>query len=343
MGTGHAGVDTQLEGDLAVITRMVGTATTRGRAVTVILALLVAATLQLIGANPAVSQSAAVEAMLVDGVPDLEPGSSIWNRAPAAEVPLSAQSVIYPFGGSALPAVRVQAVHDGTELFIRVSWPDSTADMSTVGSEDFADAVAVQFPAIAASSAPPLCMGQADQGVNIWHWRADDLPSSVEELHADGYVDQYPSTDDLYFPARAAGNPYALPSLGPVQDLVAVGFGTLGPSAEQTVAGSGHWDRDEWAVVFSRPLSSADAQRPAFDVGTTTDIAVAAWDGAAGDRNGQKAVSAFLQLSISGDDLPAAPRSDVALLLIIGATVVVVIAAGLGFTFLLEPRGTRAR
>lgn len=328
-----------------MIARIAGTSAARARSVTVTLALVVAATLQLLGANPAVSQSTAVEAMQVDQVPDLDPGGSVWDRAPVAEVALSAQRTTYPFGGSALPSVRVQAVHDGDALFIRVAWPDPTADESTVASEDFADAVAVQFPAIAASTAPPLCMGQADQGVNIWHWRADGqrgLPSTVEDLHVDGYVDGYPSTDDLYFPARAAGNPNASTTLGPVQDLVAVGFGTLGPATDQTVTGSGRWDHDEWAVVFTRPLSSTDAQRPAFDVGSTTDVAVAAWDGAAGDRNGQKAVSAFLQLSISGTDLPAAPRSDVALLLIIGATVAGVVAVGLGFTFLLEPRGQRS-
>ena len=41
----------------------------------------------------------------------------------------------------------------------------------------------------------------------------------------------YPSTDDLWFTARRPGTCTPVPA-GPVQDLVAVGFGTLGPAAD---------------------------------------------------------------------------------------------------------------
>lgn len=314
------------------------------RALTLAAALAVAAILQVSGANPAVSQATALVAMQVDRAPGLDPRDGIWKRAPEVEVALSAQAVTYPFGGGTVPAIRTKAIHDGATLLVRVAWDDATADTGTVAAEDFADAVAIEFPAVPQSTAPAICMGQADGGVNIWQWRADTqegLPGSAEELHADGYVDLYPSTDDLWFPAREAGNLYARPT-GPVQDLVAVGFGTLGPAAEQSVTGAGEWDGDEWAVVFTRPFAAAGEGRPSFEVGTTTDMALAAWNGDADDRNGQKAVSPFVQLSISGAPLPTLPRSDLVKVLMAGGTVGGLLLVVLLFVKVTDPVGRRS-
>ncbi len=308
----------------------------RTRILTVGVGLAVAAILQVLGANPAVSQSTSLIAMRIEQAPTLDPEDAAWKRAPAVEMALTAQSVSYPFGGGSVPAARVQAMHDNSTLFVRVSWNDTTEDNSTVAPEDFADAVAVEFPAVAATSTPSICMGQADSGVNIWQWRADSerpLPTTASELHPDGYVDEYPSTDDLYFPARAAGNPYA-GARGPVQDLVAVGFGTLGPAADQSVEGKGVRGRSSWSVVFARPFASPDASRPTFAVGTTTDMSVAAWDGAADDRNGKKSISAFLRLSVSGEVLPPAPIGRTTVLATLGGIVSVL--------FLLVVGGVRA-
>lgn len=303
--------------------------------------LAVAAILQVLDANPAVSQTTSLQAFKVARGPDLDPRASVWRRAPEIELALTAQAVTYPFGGGGVPSVRVRAMHDGSSLYVRVAWQDDTEDMSTVAAEDFADAVAVQFPAIAAATAPAICMGQADAGVNIWHWRADaerPLPMAADELHPDGYVDLYQATDDLYFPAREAGNPIAQRAGGPVQDLVAVGFGSLGPAPDRAVAGAGDWDGVEWAVVFARQFDVVDDQRPTFAVGTTTDVAVAAWNGATDDRNGQKAISPFLQLSISAADLPPAQKTDLQVLGIVGITAAALLALVFGLVSLLEPR-----
>lgn len=325
------------------MTARLATPVGRLRVLTVVLCLAVAGILQVLDANPAVSQATSLVAMRIERAPSLDPGDSAWKRAPAVEVALTAQAVTYPFGGGTIPAVRAQAMHDGDTLFVRVVWDDQTEDTSTVAAEDFADAVAVQFPAIAASSAPAICMGQADGGVNIWQWRADSeqpLPDAAGELHADGYVDLYPSTDDLFFPAREAGNPYARPD-GPVQDLVAAGFGTLSPATERSVTGKGRRGRDEWAVVFARPFASGDQTRPTFDVGTSTDMALAAWNGDADDRNGQKAISSFLQLSLTAEVLPPAPRGDALVLLTMGGTVGALFVLVLLLSYHLDP--TRRR
>lgn len=301
--------------------------------------LAAAAMLQLLDANPAVSQTTSLQAFRIARPPELDPRASVWRRAPEVELALTAQAVTYPFGGGNVPSLRVRAMHDGERLYLRVTWRDDTDDSSTVAVEDFADAVALQFPAVAAASAPAICMGQADAGVNIWQWRADreqPMPTAIEDLHPDGYVDMYQSTDDLYFPAREAGNPNAQPDVGSVQDLIAVGFGSLGPASDRSVTGAGDWDGEEWAVVFARPFDVGGDQRPTFTVGTTTDVAVAAWNGATDDRNGQKAISPFLQLSISGAELPTAQKSDLQVLGIVGLTFVGGVTVIVGFAYLLD-------
>lgn len=315
------------------------------RVVVIGTALVVAGLLHLVGANPAVSQTTTLVAMRVEASPTVDPEDAVWARAPEVEVALTAQAMTYPFGGGAIPTARLQAVHDSSTLFVRVSWDDSTVDDRTVAAEDFADAVAVQFPAVAAATAPAICMGQADGGVNIWQWRADSarsLPATATELHVNGYVDQYPSTDDLYFPARDVGNLQAQ-SARPVQDLVAVGFGTLGPASEQTVTGASVRTRTGWSVVFARPFASTDPDRPSFSIGTTTDAAVAAWDGAADDRNGQKSISSFVRLELSGAMLPALPTSDGAIALIAAGTAALWIGAIVGISLVMGPTRRRAR
>lgn len=183
---------------------------TRRRGLVLVAILAAAGVLQLLGANPAVPQGTSLTALRAVELPDLDPGDATWDRAPRVEVPLTAQNVTYPFGGGSVPAVRVQAMHDREVLLVRVAWTDTTEDASSVRPDEFADAVAVQFPASAGSTAPAICMGQADGGVNIWQWRADserELPASADDLHEGAYADLYPAVDDLHFPAREAGNP----------------------------------------------------------------------------------------------------------------------------------------
>jgi len=267
--------------------------------------LVVAGFLQFAGANPAESQTIALTAYPSDGDPKA-PDSKAWDESLPITVPLTAQGGAYSAGGGSIPTISARALHHGDTLYVRVEWTDATADESTARVQDFADAVAVEFPARAATSVPSICMGQADLGVNIWQWRADrqaGIPE-VTEIHPNASVDGYPSTDDLFFTARAAGNPVANPALGAVQNLVSRTFGTLSPAASQQVLGEGIHKDGKWAVVFSRPFSEPDADQATFSAGTKTDMAFAVWNGSEGDRNGRKSVSAFVTLSITAQRLP---------------------------------------
>ena len=62
-------------------------------------------------------------------------------------------------------------------------------------------------------------------------------------------------------------------------------------------------------MIFSRDLESAEADDVSFMPGKTYSIAFAAWDGANGERNGQKSTSQWVNLVIeSGPAVAAAPE-----------------------------------
>jgi len=296
-----------------------------GRTRSKVLVLVVAAafTLQLLGVNPAVSQSQVLTAFEASDDPGLDPFAAAWIDAPTVEMALTSQQLTWPFGGSS-NLLEARALHRDGMLYIRMSWDDATRDGRTLQVDHFSDAAAVEFPARAASSVPSICMGQTDGGVNIWQWRAgneDGLPDSVEDLSPTGYVDRYPSTEELYFPAREAGNPVA--QSHPVQNLVSVGFGSLSPAADQDVKGAAEWANGRWSVVFARELSHHAAEQVSLGEGASSDIAFAVWNGSEGERNGIKSVSQFVVLEVASG---GAPRSTAAWLTIMFGSLLAMIS-----------------
>lgn len=264
------------------------------------LLLVVAVGLRVMDANPAVAQTATVGAWRFSSDPGMDGMAESWQSIPPVWVSTTPQTVTAPMGGGEAGRVAVRAGHWDDRLFVMLEWADSTPDVGTLRVEDFSDAAAIQFPAVAGSVVPALCMGQADQAVNIWHWRADLQSEQPNERLQ--HVDLYPSTDDLYFPARAANNPVAV-APGPVQNLLAGGFGTLTPSDDQAVTGQGVHQNARWTVVFSRPMDSPGSLQPSFSGQGPVDTAFAVWNGALDHRNGIKSVSSFVQLRPT-DQLP---------------------------------------
>lgn len=288
----------------------------------------VAAAIQWANVQPAETQNLTLFAYAVEKDPGLDPTNGVWDRAQPVQVPLTGQAATYAAGGGSVPVLTARALHNNGTLYLRLEWDDATEDVSSYRPEEFADAAAIEFPAQAATTIPSFCMGQPSAGVNIWHWRADSeqVLALPPEQYPSAVVDWYPSTEDLFFTARAAGNPYAL-NLSPVQELVAQAFGTLTPAAEQLVQGHGVYANGKWLVVFARPFDTADPELAKFAAGTKTDVAFAVWDGAKGERDGMKSVSQFITLSISGASLPGGgperwPWVVAALALFIGLTAV---------------------
>lgn len=260
--------------------------------------LAVAAALQLGGANPAESQTTQLVAWTAESDPGLDPASPAWARSTGVQVPLVGQTGTY-FAASSemIPTLTAQALqYDGT-LYVRVEWADDTQDDTATRVQDFADGAALEFPARAANTVPSICMGQADAGVNIWHWRADSEqgPQDPRAIYVNTLSDGSPVN---FYTAREAGNPYAQTDAPAVQNLVAQAFGTLSTSGVQDVAGHGVYSNGRWSVVFARQFERGGNGLVSFDDAQKTDMAFAVWNGSEGQRNGNKSISQFVTLSL---------------------------------------------
>lgn len=251
-----------------------------------------------------------------------DPGSALWQQATAVEVVLSGQNVTKP--RLALPSVRaitVSALWNDENISFLLEWEDETLNDHMLGPQDFRDSVALQFPLV--EGQPFFCMGQQNGNVNVWHWKADwqaDMISrqDMETVYPNMYVDEYPFAsaeetilvgpedyeDQSYLTALAAGNLFATATrMSSVEDLIAGGFGTLTsqPADQQNVQGFGVWEDGKWRVVFTREITSLEAEDLNFVPGNVHAIAFAAWDGENGERNGQKATSQWVSLSLEGE------------------------------------------
>ncbi len=273
-----------------------------------------AAFLSLAGVPITSAQGMTLFAARVDGaLPVDAPFDPAWDDVRPLDVPLSGQPVVPPMRVEpAFPSVRVRSLVNGDRIAVLLEWDDPTLDESVLAADAFADAAAMQ---LALGDGTSICMGQQAGGLNIWHWKADwaaDLVGrrDVEDAHPDMPMDvHFPadaSTDGLgpdgFLTGRAAGNhrsAAAHPSS--VEDLNAVGFGTLTPQVpeRQNVHGASEYRASVWRVVMSRSLSDGDPNdadlRP--DAAAAV-VAFAIWDGSRGDRDGQKSVSSWLALSL---------------------------------------------
>lgn len=297
---------------------------------TLSLIVAVAIALTLFKVPLASSQGVTVIAAQVSGdLPVTDPNSELWQKGTAVEVPLSAQNVTKPMLlNTKARSVTARALHNGSQLALLVEWADDTQNDEMVRVQDFRDAAAVQFPL--AQGLPFFCMGQQGGNVNIWHWKADwqaDIAArqDMETLYPNMDVNQYPFaegalpapadyTDPNYVPALAVGNLFAAAHQSPVEDLIAGGFGSLTsqPADGQNVQGSGVWENGKWRVIFSRALTSKEASDVAFAPGKVYSMAFAAWDGANGERNGQKSTSQWVSLQLAGAAPAARPAQRAA-------------------------------
>lgn len=255
----------------------------------------------------------------VDGdLPADAPFAAAWDAAPVATVALSGQLVTPPkVDQPAFPSVRARALEDGRRIAVMLEWDDPTVDESTVGSDVFADAAAIQ---IALGTGTSICMGQLAGGLNIWHWKADwaatmagagaleDVhPGMPTDVHIPTTEDDPTLTEDGFMTGDMAGNPRSSATFtSSVEDLSAVGFGTLTsqPADAQNVHGASESRDGVWRVVMSRDLDDNDPNDAVLDPsGPAAVVAFAVWDGSRGDRDGLKSVSAWLALAFQPEQI----------------------------------------
>ena len=144
---------------------------------------------------------------------------------------------------------------------------DPTAAAATVGPSEFSDAVAVQLPMQAPTSArkPYFIFGDGANSVDLWYF---DLAR----------------TDPQQFTARGSA------------DIAANDTGD--------VTGVASYDQGEWSVIFKRPRRGSSGV--AFNPGEFTPIAFSVWDGFARERGNRRGLSAWYSLYVEPENVPSA-------------------------------------
>jgi len=194
----------------------------------------------------------------------LNPLAEEWSNVEAHEVglfqtPIAMVEHLSPFMALSkdhgnISRLSFKMVHNVKAVSIHVSWKDETRDQAIDDLDQFIDSVAVMFPMT--PTANVMTMGDADNPVNAWFWRADK--------------------DEPY-------------------DVLAHGFGTSrrrGGSVSGLSVGQEYRD-GHWHVVFQRRLRvhAITHKQVGFKPGGTSAIAFAVWDGSNKERSAQKSFS----------------------------------------------------
>lgn len=268
-----------------------------------------------------------VRSGLVEGELPSSPGDSLWADAERFYIPLVGQVIVRPrWFAPTVDGVWVEALHDGEELALRLTWNDPSFSpdaawlewqekvAATMAPEDGtpiepalrADAIAVQFPQRIPEGRelPYFLMGDSGDPVYLWHWRS--APESETGSPAEVGVDPEAAAPDT----AALGD--ALPEGGPrpaasalAAEAVATGLAEIEPlpGEQQALRTEAVYDEGRWRVVMRRSLTTvdsaaiadgtADTPRLQFRTGTAIPMALFAWDGSNGEEGRRSSISSW--------------------------------------------------
>ena len=238
------------------------------------------------------SHGIVIRSHFISGETPSDPTDPAWETISALPVPLSGQVITRPvWPEPSAKALSVRSIHNGKEIAFLLEWQDATRNERLTPGV-FRDGAAVALPL---GNAPSFfCMGQLDHYLNIWHWKAD-WQSDVDRRAARKLKKGKKRGGIRRFeviPRRPSS----------IEDLIGGGFSTLTSKKRQgRIKGQAEWKRGFWRVVMKRPLSAAgdDLENEALlQTGRLQAIAFAVWNGENKERNGQKAVAAWMQLLI---------------------------------------------
>ena len=193
-----------------------------------------------------------ISVLSVPGADPASPEAEIWKKAPATQVALQPAPAVHAsiVGKPVTEKLTAQVVRAGGRLFVKLSWADRTANTAIKDTVAFADGAAIQFPVNGKASTNPF-MGDAQNPVNVWHWRAD----------------------------------------GRTETLMAHGFGTATRTPFEGLKSAATRTDSGWTVVLSRSLKVKPGEGASLAGKNTMPIAFAVWDGSGQERDGLKAVT----------------------------------------------------
>ncbi len=161
----------------------------------------------------AYSQGLVIMAKKVSEELPLDPKDKIWTKADVITVPLAPQVMAKPrIYESRIKELKVRALHNTKDIAILIEWEDPTED-AALDIERFSDAVALEFPSQIAKAKPHFAMGDKENIVNIWFWKAA-WQKKEEETRLYAMVDDF-------VPGIEAGNPVSRQRINPVENIIA--------------------------------------------------------------------------------------------------------------------------
>lgn len=245
-------------------------------------------------------------------LPALDPASTVWTKRSAFSVTMLAQNMATPHATSlAVPSLKVRALHNGKQIAFHLEWSDDSKDeVSSIAR--FHDAVAVQLAAdLAKEATTGVTMGAVDNPVHILQWKAswqsdmDSGQKTSKEIWPNIYNDVRPEQlmpveqAKTWYPGWAVGNPMSQrDKKSPVEELVAVGFGTLTTHKEQEAVGKGVHDGKRWRVVIAMPMKGSGTNKAEVTPGQTRQVAFAVWNGGQGQRGSRKQYALWAPMEV---------------------------------------------
>ncbi|MGH7459901.1 MAG: c-type cytochrome [Longimicrobiales bacterium] len=293
-----------------------------------------------------------VRASEIQGALPAAPTDSAWNQAERFYIPLVGQIVLKPrWFAPTVDGVWVQALHNKSELVVRVTWNDPSKSPDPEWSEWQSRVSAFMEPheepagsgvvAPGSGSSPPQASSSAPGAATPASPLAPRLPSSTPAL-SDALVVQFPVTiptgmERPYFLMGTAGKPTYLWKWQSDTDAAieasGKGFGRMEPLQSGQLAARSAFDQGEWSVVFRRPLTSADsANRLVFRTGVAIPMAVFAWDGNNGESGTKGSISTWYYIYLDQKTPKTVYTAPVA---------TIALTAGLGLLFVRRAQRRR--
>lgn len=236
---------------------------------------------------------------------------SVWAKAPAVTIPLSASTD----EGGHVSSITVKAVNNGEWLYLLIQWEDPTASLLqnvTAESHPVEEEEEEEEEEMAAEQEDRLavmwyirgnlmaypCMkmgtnGAVTQGeVDLWHWHgARDNPDSPHYGHDGKYNPPHPFAVDQYSDTEARSS-------------------DKGDSFWDVYARA-RWSDGVWTMELGRAFQTGDtAQDVQFQLGESYPVAFAVFEGGSGETEESKSISSWYTLEISDQwlEIPASQQ-----------------------------------
>jgi mono/diheme cytochrome c family protein len=241
-----------------------------------------------------------VRARQIEGALPVTANDSAWADVESYYVPLIAQIIIKPrWFAPAVSSVNVQALHDGKELALRITWTDRSKSPDPAWNSWQTRITAAVAPKEDAST--PAGASATDSVTEMSVDAAKVAPAAAQL--PDMLTVQFPRSippgmERPYFLMGNARDPVYLwqwkSSPDAVSEALAKGITQITPLAGGSVASNAVFENGQWQLVLRRALTVADTtNRIQFSAGRAIPMAFFAWDGNSGEESTRGAVSTW--------------------------------------------------